>query len=530
MFNNIREILKQRHPSCYRLSDNSKIASLFRLDKKFDAAFSLDDKTWADLDMPAIFTIFDTATTSIGQMYLYREMRTLVKRETDLLARWSLAFKSSKKNNYHKKLNACLLCLRYTDGVSVSKYLFGEYPDIKVSKASFLWGLFSLLLFALSVINGGIFIYAMLVVVVVNFILSQKFTNTLDKYSYGIYGTYTLLVAASAINYTKTKNIPAHLSIEAYNRDLSKLKLQFILLANGQTSINKVVGYLAYIANLLCLYDLIVFSLVGESIKKQLQLMRKCFYLIGYVDSNLAVARYFENKADICHPVIDNSTQNNIVVEDLYHPLIKDSVANSFHNEARSVLITGSNMAGKTSFMKAIGVNYILARTLFLCHATSASFPFFRLYSSINNADSLERGESFYFSELERIKDFLTLASENSDCLLLVDEIFRGTNTIERIAGAAAVLKDLGKKSEVFVTTHDRELYAYLADKYYSYYFEETGNPDTPFDYKIKKGVCKSKNAIKLMENLGFASNIIADARGIASSIDDEYIPYSLHT
>jgi DNA mismatch repair ATPase MutS len=180
-------------------------------------------------------------------------------------------------------------------------------------------------------------------------------------------------------------------------------------------------------------------------------------------------------------------------------------------------------MAGKTTFIRTIGINVVLSRTLWLCHADNAEIPIINVSSSISNTDFLEEGKSYYFTELEYINKFLHFTQNDEHYLFLIDEIFRGTNTVERIGGAAAVLQALAVKDIVLVTTHDIELEKFLHERYVMWHFQETGKKETPFDYKIRPGVCKTKNAIKLMTNMGYPDYIINRAKNIAGKMDEQY-------
>jgi DNA mismatch repair ATPase MutS len=179
-------------------------------------------------------------------------------------------------------------------------------------------------------------------------------------------------------------------------------------------------------------------------------------------------------------------------------------------------------MAGKTTFIKTIGVNLILARTLWFCHAAQAQLPLMKVMSSIKTEDGLEEGKSFYFSELERLNTFLQATENGENYLFLIDEIYRGTNTVERVAGAAAVLEELASNNIVFVTTHDIELADYLNKQYDMWYFEETGRKAHPFDYKLRSGLCKTRNALKLMSNIGYPEHITQRAVELAQQIEHE--------
>jgi len=149
--------------------------------------------------------------------------------------------------------------------------------------------------------------------------------------------------------------------------------------------------------------------------------------------------------------------------------------------------------------------------------------PISNIASSISNSDILEEGKSYYFTELERINRFLHLSECHEQYLFLIDEIFRGTNTVERIGGSAAVLQELAKGSIVFVTSHDRELEDYLMQSFLMYHFQETGDKNKPFDYKIRPGVCRSRNALNLMASMGFPKTVVEKARILANQVEDRY-------
>jgi len=253
---------------------------------------------------------------------------------------------------------------------------------------------------------------------------------------------------------------------------------------------------------------------------REIEVMKLCYISIGSIDASIATASYIHRTSQLCNPGFTDARA--IDLQDTYHPLIEKYISNSYSTTGMSALITGSNMAGKTTFIKTIGVNLIFARTLWICHATRAQLPVMDVFSSIKTEDGLEEGKSFYFSELERLKVFLEMTKEGRGCLVLVDEIYRGTNTVERIAGAAAVLQELATNSLVFVTTHDIELANYLSQQFEMWYFEETGSTTHPFDYKLKSGVCKTRNAIKLMANLGYPEHITERARSIAHDMEAE--------
>ena len=128
--------------------------------------------------------------------------------------------------------------------------------------------------------------------------------------------------------------------------------------------------------------------------------------------------------------------------------------------------------------------------------------------------------KSYYFKEIEAVLDFINNCDENDRYVFLIDEIFRGTNTIERIAAATSVLKHLAAKSTVFVTTHDIELQKLLAAHFEMYHFSEQVKGDTHyFDYKIQSGPTSSRNAIKLLELKGYPAKVVQEANELAEQL-----------
>jgi len=173
-------------------------------------------------------------------------------------------------------------------------------------------------------------------------------------------------------------------------------------------------------------------------------------------------------------------------------------------------------MAGKTTFIKTVGINFILAQTLNICLAKKAVIPQLIVKSAIRREDNLEESKSYYFVEIERLLSFIELSVNKLEYLFLIDEIFRGTNTIERLSSSTAVLKYLDKNNFSFVTTHDIELQELLNNSYRIFHFcEQITDHKFYFDYKIHEGTTFSGNAIKLLEIKGYPEEIINEAGSV---------------
>ncbi|HET9818358.1 MAG TPA: hypothetical protein VFP92_04235, partial [Rhodanobacteraceae bacterium] len=239
------------------------------------------------------------------------------------------------------------------------------------------------------------------------------------------------------------------------------------------------------------------------------------FESIGAIDAAIAVASYLEGRPDHCRPGF--TTRPLLDIRDGCHPLLARPVRNSLRLDRQSALITGSNMAGKTTFVKMIAINQILGRTLGFCLAASATLPLAEVMTSIRGEQSVESGRSHYFSEVDAIRTFLDAAAHERHPLLVIDELFRGTNTCERVALARAVLEYLCLHATVLVTTHDVELQPLLAGQYVPLHFRENPDIEGFFDYRLRAGTSRARNAIRILERVGFPARIVASAMDYAS-------------
>ncbi|PRY89903.1 MutS-related protein [Mongoliibacter ruber] len=209
------------------------------------------------------------------------------------------------------------------------------------------------------------------------------------------------------------------------------------------------------------------------------------------------------------------SEEELIAFSRLKHPLLRADIAvpNSLELsvQEQTVLLTGSNMSGKTTFMRTIGVNMVLANLGLRPFAENLLIGPFKLYTSMRNMDNLGESVSSFYAELARIKQVLSAAEKGEKVFFLMDEILKGTNTIDRIQGSEALIKQLAESgAKGIISTHDIELSGlenqldYL--KNYSFHSEISDN-EIHFDYTLKKGPCPSFNAHKLMELMGIRFN-----------------------
>lgn len=214
----------------------------------------------------------------------------------------------------------------------------------------------------------------------------------------------------------------------------------------------------------------------------------------------------------VCMP--ENTKEIIFSAKDMKHPLLPETecISNDFSCQEEIVIITGSNMSGKSSFMRTIGVNLVLMYAGTYVNAQHFFAPFMRIFTSIGVQDDISRGISTFYGELLRIKKVLDYAETPGEkeipFVVFIDEIFKGTNYNDRLFGAKAVVHKLAEKHCItFITTHDFELCEVPEKKVSNYHFTENYKGDQiVFDHKIRSGQCKTTNARYLMERIGVLS------------------------
>lgn len=206
-------------------------------------------------------------------------------------------------------------------------------------------------------------------------------------------------------------------------------------------------------------------------------------------------------KEEKCFPVKSNKVE--IKFMEIKHPLLKEEICvdNDFDTKAQVNIITGSNMGGKTSFLRTIGINIVLMNAGTYVCAKSFRASYLKIFTSMRVGDDIEKGISTFYGELLRIKKAMDYLNQGN-MLVLIDEIFKGTNYQDRIYGAKKVIQRLQNQQVItFLTTHDFELCdeKNITNYHVKEYYE---GDQIQFDYKIRKGKCTSTNAKYLMEKL----------------------------
>jgi hypothetical protein len=478
---------------------------------------TVDDRTWSDLEMEELFARMDRTTSVIGRQYSYATLRIYDSGNSDLEKSRHTALYSLFKTDadFREKIQRALYPLRRDSSAYLTTLLYEELP----SKPKFHYliylssGLFFLCL-ALIAINPA-FVFAAALMALCNLLINAFYGRNVFQHFADLAALTTML---SAVGNLARIDSPAKISELDTLRELKALaaglnKKVFWLCLDETQAGDLAAAAIAFL-NHFGLSRLIAFLRVIDDLKKSREQFRRVFDAIGSLDTHIAIASWMGSVPASVVPAF-NST-GTIDVAGMYHPLIKEAVGNSVLLQKESALITGSNMAGKTTFIKTIGLNVILARTIFVCLAERASLPRRIVRSSIKLDEKVIDGNSYYSREIEQIREFLNCPEHRF--LFLIDEIFRGTNTIERIAIGAATLRYLNQRNMVLVTTHDVELQPLLHDCSRLFHFSEQVDGNRYyFDYILRDGPCRAGNAIKLIELKGFPPNLVEEARRLAA-------------
>lgn len=261
------------------------------------------------------------------------------------------------------------------------------------------------------------------------------------------------------------------------------------------------------ILNSLFLYDLWILGKISKWKEKHSALLEKSVDDLTVFDSLFPFANLKWMFSDYCFPeILSENFKEGISGEDLFHPLLSFRVSNPLDQvlEGNIVLITGSNMSGKTTYLRTIAVSSILALAGGPAPASRFSLPVLKIHTSMRNEDNLEEGISFFYAEVRRLSEIVKKI-QNSDLphLVLLDEILKGTNTRERSLACKGILKEL-KKNRVMglVTSHDLEL-AKVEDVILKHFQEEIVNGSMCFDYKIREGLVQTSNALRILVQEG---------------------------
>jgi energy-coupling factor transporter ATP-binding protein EcfA2 len=243
--------------------------------------------------------------------------------------------------------------------------------------------------------------------------------------------------------------------------------------------------------------------------KKNAASIEKWLVTVGNFDAYSSLGNYYYNNSDFTFPTLNESVP--LKAKQIGHPLIgsQQRVSNSFDidEKGKVFIITGANMAGKSTFLRTIGVNLVLAMNGAPVCAEELQFKITRIFTSMTITDSLAMNQSYFYAEVKRLRQLIDMASSAENILVLLDEILTGTNTRDKEIASKEFLKRLIKlKITSIIATHDLSLTTLEKDypeKIQNKSFEvDMINGEMKYDYTIRDGIAKNMNALELLRNM----------------------------
>lgn len=492
---------------------------------------NISAETAADLDLENVFAYIDRTSSKPGEQLLYQKLYTLqtsaqyfagVEQEIH-----TFGHDAGKRERTQLKLAS----LNHADSYYLTGLFSSPQQSLFSGLAEFYIQVSAIVIVALSVLlfilPNQVYFFLLVSMLIANMVIhfSSKvkvlpYTRSLPQLLL-LYDAGNWIFKEYALNNEGLKESLTNLS--KLKKSLSILKLQAVTANDPSDILFLLIEWL----NILLLIEPLVFLTSINKVNKYLAHIRAVYEFVAQADVAISIQSVREGLSYYCRPNF-SATTNSLNIQDLYHPLVDGCVPNSItSNNSQGVLITGSNMSGKTTFIRAIGINTLLAQTIHTCCARVYEVPPLKLLTSIQINDDINTHKSYFQAEALSVLNILasTTSAEPVKSLIIIDEIFRGTNTIERVAAAKAVLSYLiANQNFVFVSTHDLELAKLLGEEYAVYSFEELlGNKRLVFDYKIKKGLLKNKNGIAVLQGMGYPQSVIADANEVSKQLRAKY-------
>lgn len=267
---------------------------------------------------------------------------------------------------------------------------------------------------------------------------------------------------------------------------------------------------LGFILNGFFLFDFIMLHLLERWKRRNQQQILEWIEITGWCDSMISLSGFAWNHPEYTNPAVEEK-QETLEFEAIGHPLIPRSkmVSNDLLIASEKVVvITGANMAGKSTFLRSVGVNMVLAYMGTPVCATQFRSGFLSLHSSMRTADSLKDEESYFLAEIKKLQVIVQEMESGKPMLILLDEVLKGTNTTDKKLGSVGLInKSLRYPVRCFIATHDLslgELEKENKGEVINYCFESyIEGMELRFDYKICRGIATNMNASFLMKKMG---------------------------
>lgn len=512
----------------YESGDIEQISHYFRRKKK--QGFVIDDITWNDLDMDHVYMLVNQTMSSPGEDVLYDMMRTPFFDCQEQKRRDELIDFFAAHEEEREKLQVMLSAVGKTRLGSLSDTVLNlaEAPRV-----SMLLHRIMAVLLVLSLVVGlplsplhGFFAFFVLSMVNITYYFACNDRRVVEAYVVCFGSLLRMLSLADEMETVKWPETKKQMdAIREGKKAFGLFRKKAVLLTSKNEEsgdpLQIVMSYIRMVFHI----DILMYNSVLREVRDKSDKIMQIIDNIGELDATISIASFRELLSLSCRPefVPYDGESIRLEVTDLYHPLISEPVANSICAKG-GTLVTGSNASGKSTFLKNLAINSILAQTIGTCVCSSYRAPFLKVMTSMALRDDLSEGDSYFIVEIKSMKRILDESRKEEPLLCIIDEVLRGTNTIERIAASSRILQRLcGKHVLPFAATHDIELSYILEGIYTNYHFEEeVRENEVVFNYLLQDGRATSRNAIKLLDMLGYEKGLVKSAAEAAADFEEK--------
>ena len=497
----------------YKRTGISKYWSAYR--EKYPDKTYVDDLTWNDLGMEDVFDCIDVCQSAVGQDFLYALLHKPCAEPT-LLAQREALIHALSEEAFRVKTQMLFAKLGKCAGANPASVLFdAKLMILENPRRFFVSALLPLLAVPFLFLDYKAALALFVVFIAHNIWLYLKTQKLLEHQLESL--SYLMATLRCGRHLAKEMAAPCPAYAARLENALMPVKNLGVSTAALASSPQSELAALLQVFSMITLLPILQYCKTMARIQTLQTELQFVYELIGEVDTAAAILSYRESIAYFCTPTFAEDLR--IEGHGVVHPLLAAAVPNDACIR-NNWLLTGSNASGKSTFIKAMAVNSILAQTIHTCTAQSYCLKPAAVISSMAIEDSIVDGESYFIAEIKSMQRIVALADSGIFCYCFIDEILKGTNTLERIAASHAVLRHLHCANCLCVAaTHDIELTAALTDCYQNFHFcEQLSDIGISFDYKLKQGPSTTRNAIRLLEYYNFPQDIIAAATAYAQS------------
>lgn len=488
----------------------------------------IDDITWKDLHMDELYRRINTSLSAAGDEYLYYRLRTPIWDEAQMAEteRQILFFMEHEEERH--KVQRVFYRLGRMRKFSIYEYLdnlelLGERKNGRYLLCD-LAVLACVGVMAVSVPTG---IVLLLVVLCHNLVGYFKEHKEIEPYISSFRYIRRMLACVKELRREKLAGFTEEQErLFSCYQQLKDFLINSCLVISSETGSGNPLELILDYLRMLFYLDLIQFNRALAAVRGHRSEIDEIITILGRMETAVVTGDYRTSLGEAyCVPRLHYEENAEVVlrVEGLYHPFLKEPVKNSL-TAGRGVLLTGSNASGKSTFLRAAATAALFSQTIHTCPASCYEAPVFRIFSSMSLQDDPVNGDSYYMVEIKSVKRILdqTKQKDSRPVLCFVDEVLRGTNTVERIAASTQIMKMLAEgRTLCFAATHDGELTGLLEKEYDNYHFEERiEGDDIFFPYQLMKGPAVSRNAIALLKMLGYDEKIIVQAEALAQRLE----------